>query len=86
MELAGKDSKAALRRLHDILSPVTIRSTNGNFKLPPLRYKEVMLKPSETQKAFCDALRMFCVRARAAPDGRREPRHPRRRRHGGSRG
>ncbi|QPB44542.1 DNA helicase [Medusavirus stheno T3] len=60
MSLASKDRKAALRRLHAILAPIAIRRNNDDLGLPPIRYKEVVLTPSDTQKAFCDALRSYC--------------------------
>ncbi|BBI30515.1 DNA helicase [Acanthamoeba castellanii medusavirus] len=77
MNLAAKNRKSALKRLHAILAPIAIRRNNDDLGLPPIRYKEVVLTPSDTQKAFCDALRSYCgVRVKdllkMAAEGHRE--------------
>ncbi|ELR21831.1 helicase conserved Cterminal domain containing protein [Acanthamoeba castellanii str. Neff] len=64
MDIAWWDCAGALRRLHAILAPITIWRGSSQLGLPPMQYNEIVLQPSELQKAFCDALLRYCEPAR----------------------
>jgi DNA repair protein RAD5 len=65
VEVSRKDKGAMLRRLHAVLAPITIRRSSKRLQLPPVEYTEVVLQPSLSQKAFCEALFGYCgVRVR----------------------
>lgn len=58
--IARKDRTEALRRLHAILKPITIRRNSDALGLPPMDYKEVTLDATILEKAFYQALKSYC--------------------------